>query len=868
MVLALCCASGYAQERPLFTVPERPDLSLPEGVADDPATIRHRIAAVPVDRLSELHRVVQSRQEISVERRGVDAGGDSLALNLFDDVVVTAVVERAEPSISDGFVLSGGIADDPLGDFVIAVVEGAVAGTVHAGGAHYELVPSGDGLITVIESEDEFECGVDALTGFGDDATSLDGREDEELRDDGRTDTGAGGIPAGGEAGGGALATPRAPQVSALASPAVLAAEKAILEALYTSAGGSGWARRDNWGSSAAVGEWSGVHIGPDGRVQDLRLARNGLVGTLPATLGNLSGLESLRLEQNPGLEGSLPASITGLSLNSLIYWGTDLCAPDTAAVEGWAATIRTFDGHYCQSSSATEITIAVPFVPQVRSYYNGTAGAKARAVALVASTQMALDDSGALVTLKLVASEELAYPDRMANNADGIRALERMRDRNDRYLNDVHALRDRHEADVVMLIGGTGGVAWTYPYNTAKGNPGRAFGVANPRGFSAFAHEFGHLVGLYHDRYVHCVHDACISGAGKTYGFGYISREGVEGTGALWRTLMSYPHLCPGGCYSIKRFSNPNRTWGRRPKLATGVPGAYYTRDKWGPADAVRMINWTRREVSRYRVPQALRVFFDSTSATATEGGAAASVTVRLTANAINAKRIPLTATLRGGASPDDYSAPTAVVFAPGQRERTLVVRAVNDDDDDDGERVVLGFGEDLPTGVTPGARATATVALRDNDGAAGVPPLRLDGASVFETSGPARFPVRLTAAQEDPVVVTYLTADVTATAGADYTSTSGSVTIAAGATDGEIAVPILVDSVAEGAETFSVTADATVGTRPVRATATGTIVDTKDAPAAASGVSPVPTGWALTPRRGDRGGQRVPAAVRDLLR
>ena len=549
----------------------------------------------------------------------------------------------------------------------------------------------------------------------------------------------------------------------------------------------------------------------------------------------------------NPGLEGSLPASITSVALSYLNYLGTDLCVPDTAAVERWAATIQTFDGHYCQSSSSTEITVAAPFIPRVRSQYGGTAGAKARAAALVAGANRALADSGALVTLRLVASEELAYADFFASTSSAILALRRLRDPNDGYLDEVHALRDRHEADVVILLGTFGGVAWTYPGYSTKGNPRAGFAVAEARLSNTFSHEFGHLLGLGHDRSRSCGVDNCTAGAGLVYGFGYVSRPGIEGTGASWRTLMSYPHLCQG-CPTIGRFSNPARTWGD-PPLATGVPGAYFTRDTWGPADAVRTMNWTRRAVSRYRAPQALTVSFDSTSATATEGGAAASVTVRLSAAAINPKRIPLSVALHGGASPDDYSAPTTVVFAPGQQERTLVVRAVNDAADDDGESVVLGFVEDLPTGVTTGARATVTVALRDNDGAVGVPPLRLGGASVFETNGPARFPVRLTAAQDGPVVVTYATADVTATAGADYTSSSGSVTIAAAATEGEIVVPILVDGVAEGVETFSVTASATVGTRQARATATGTILDTKGIPSASSGVAPVLSGWALTP-------------------
>ncbi|HEX6834896.1 MAG TPA: Calx-beta domain-containing protein [Rudaea sp.] len=56
------------------------------------------------------------------------------------------------------------------------------------------------------------------------------------------------------------------------------------------------------------------------------------------------------------------------------------------------------------------------------------------------------------------------------------------------------------------------------------------------------------------------------------------------------------------------------------------------------------------------------------------------------------------------------------------------------------------------------------------------------------------------------DPATVAYATSDATASAGSDYTATSGTATFAAGATTATFTIPILDDSAVEGDETFSI--------------------------------------------------------------
>ena len=53
------------------------------------------------------------------------------------------------------------------------------------------------------------------------------------------------------------------------------------------------------------------------------------------------------------------------------------------------------------------------------------------------------------------------------------------------------------------------------------------------------------------------------------------------------------------------------------------------------------------------------------------------------------------------------------------------------------------------------------------------------------------------------------YATSDGTATAGSDYTATSGTLTIPVNSTSGQIVVPTVADVIDEPAETFGVTPD-----------------------------------------------------------
>lgn len=96
------------------------------------------------------------------------------------------------------------------------------------------------------------------------------------------------------------------------------------------------------------------------------------------------------------------------------------------------------------------------------------------------------------------------------------------------------------------------------------------------------------------------------------------------------------------------------------------------------------------------------------------------------------------------------------------------------------------------------------------------------------------ATFDVRLSAASPSPVTVAFATAAGTATAGADFQPSSGTLTFAAGETIRSIPIAVVGDTQVEPDETFRVDLSSPVGATVSVASGAGTIVD-DDAPALA---------------------------------
>jgi len=117
---------------------------------------------------------------------------------------------------------------------------------------------------------------------------------------------------------------------------------------------------------------------------------------------------------------------------------------------------------------------------------------------------------------------------------------------KDDGYVDDVHALRERYRADVAVLIvhdpNGCGLAA------QVAAPEDRAFAVVHHECAAtsySLAHEIGHLIGARHDKALD------ESTSPFPYGHGFVH-------GNKWRTMMSYKESC-GGCQRLPVWSNPD---------------------------------------------------------------------------------------------------------------------------------------------------------------------------------------------------------------------------------------------------------------------------------------------------------------------
>ena len=89
--------------------------------------------------------------------------------------------------------------------------------------------------------------------------------------------------------------------------------ERDVLAAVYRATGGPHWALNTNWLSDEPIRTWHGVTTDESGSVIELNLNRNFLYGSIPAELGSLSNLKTLRMAGN-SLVGSIPVELGNLT--------------------------------------------------------------------------------------------------------------------------------------------------------------------------------------------------------------------------------------------------------------------------------------------------------------------------------------------------------------------------------------------------------------------------------------------------------------------------------------------------------------------------------------------------------------------------
>lgn len=217
-------------------------------------------------------------------------------------------------------------------------------------------------------------------------------------------------------------------------------------------------------------------------------------------------------------------------------------------------------------------------------------------------------------------------------------------------------------------------------------------------------------------------------------------------------------------------------------------------------------------------------------TIADVTVSEAAGTATMTVSLSAVSGQDISVTyATSNGTATAgSDYTSTSGTLsITAGNSSGTFTVPITSDSTDENNETITVTISSPTNASISD---ATATLTITDDDAA---PSLSIaDAASSDESAVSTSLTVSLSAASAKTITVDYATSDGTATAGSDYTATSGTLTFAAGDTSKTIDVAVLADTTFEGDETVTITISNPSNASISDATATFTITEDDDGP------------------------------------
>lgn len=197
---------------------------------------------------------------------------------------------------------------------------------------------------------------------------------------------------------------------------------------------------------------------------------------------------------------------------------------------------------------------------------------------------------------------------------------------------------------------------------------------------------------------------------------------------------------------------------------------------------------------------------------------------------------------------APADYAIATGTLtFAPGQTAQLVTLSVVGETAVEAHENFFLNLSNLSGGGTITDAQGQITI-LND-DGAA---TLSVADASTVEGNVPppadALHAVTLSAVTGSPVTVDFATADGTATAGTDYTATSGTLTFAPGTAVRNVTVSITPETAVEADETYFVNLTNPVGASISDGQGLGTIVNDDGAPVGPDQTGELSHGFRIT--------------------
>ena len=217
----------------------------------------------------------------------------------------------------------------------------------------------------------------------------------------------------------------------------------------------------------------------------------------------------------------------------------------------------------------ATQVDIMVMYTADAETGAGGPEGMEAFIYECIYFTNLSYQNSNVNLTMHLVHFGPVTYTETGDEDID----LDRLRATADGFMDNVHALRDAHGADLVSLItetmGGCGLAFRQYP--VTAGWASNAFSVVKRTCAAAglsFAHETSHNMGARHD----CANASNLPDPNH----GHFVSAPADGSGSSWRTVLSYSSCTGGPCTRIPFFSNPNLSYSPTAAAATDPLGTF----------------------------------------------------------------------------------------------------------------------------------------------------------------------------------------------------------------------------------------------------------------------------------------------------
>ena len=583
--------------------------------SSDVETLASRLVGIDFGQLAQITKSPVGPKD-PVTRKPTEP--QALVLNLFDDVVLTGIVEHVEPT-SSGHSLWGRLDGVGLGTFTLVVNGRVVIGTVRMPDAVYTIRTAGDGTYVIRQIDES------SLPPLGEPLRGSIPEPDSPppVRPQVRGPDAPDGTST-------PTSTPT-PVPTVPTSPSKPAPDEAMASGLFSDVEGDSPPRSGvetlasrlveiDFGQLARITEppdgpktrtvgkpvtpqtlvlnlfddvvFTGIveHVEPTssghalwGRLDGVELGTMTLVVNGSVVVGTVRTPDAVYTIRTAGDGAYVIRQIDESSLPPL---GEPLRGPlSTPGARSESDNVPPDDG--------TVIDVMVVYTPLAKHREGGRAAIEALIDLFVAETNQANANSGVTHRIRLVLREEVEY----IEDGDSFIDLDRLANDSDGYIDHVHEWRDLYAADLIHLVTGSGsecGVAWI----SWDESSGFALTVSECGGL-VFAHELGHNMGLAHDRYAEGVP---VTGSN----YGYVNQrmfdEGAPES-ARWGTIMAYYDQCEevGGfyCPKVAYFSNPDVTYNGDPM---GVPADHPSTGVDGPADAVGTLDDRRGITANFR--------------------------------------------------------------------------------------------------------------------------------------------------------------------------------------------------------------------------------------------------------------------------